>query len=168
MKKNTFVTLFALIVIALFALSVTAQINTHSVWTNLNGYYIIDATNGCQYTSFGGFNMATSWNEPLGSPNPADAHFRGVGKAAFYTLGCPTRFYDFRLVVPTNTTNDQIDGKWDVYRNGVLMCGTCAGSAYGLSQAAGVGNYYKVYIDDPIFGPGTWGYIGYIDQRKDF
>jgi hypothetical protein len=168
MKKSNIVTLFALIVIALFALPVTAQVATHSVWTNLNGYYIIDATNGCQYTSFGSFNMATSWNETFAAPNPADAHFRGVGKAATYTFFCPTRFYDFRLVASTVTKPDSITGTWDIYRGGALMCSSCTGSVQGLSAPAGVGNYYKLYIDDPIFGPGTWGYIGYIDQRKDF
>jgi hypothetical protein len=25
-----------------------------------------------------------------------------------------------------------------------------------------------VYIDDPVFGPSTWLYSGYLDQRKDF
>jgi hypothetical protein len=168
MKKRIMSAVFASMVLAVLSISASAQIRTHSVWTNLNGYYIIDATNGCQYTSFGGFNMATSWNEPLAAPNPADAHFRGVGKAAGFSLACPTRFYDFRLVASTATTNDQIDGTWDVYRNNILMCSACNGSAYGLSQPAGVGNYYKVYVDDPFFGPQTWGYIGYIDQRKDF
>lgn len=167
MKKRMILALLAALVLGMLSISATAQVQTHSVWTNLNGYYIFDATNGCQYTNFGGFNMATSWTEPTPG-NPADAHFRGVGKAAGYSFVCPTRFYDFRLVSSTATSNDQIDGTWDVYRNNVLMCSACNGSAYGLSQPAGVGNYYKVYVDDPFFGPQTWGYIGYLDQRKDF
>ena len=168
MKKNTFVTFFALIVIALFALSVTAQVATHSVWTNNNGLYIFDATNGCQYSTFSGFNMATSWTEPFSPTNPADAHFRGVAKAVGYSFACITRSYDFRLVASSATTNDKIDGTWDVYRNGVLMCAACNGSAYNLSVPAVPGNYYKLYIDDPVFGPQTWLYSGYLSQRKDF
>jgi hypothetical protein len=167
MNKRIILAFCASLVLGLLSITAAAQVQTHSVWTNFNGYYIMDATNGCVYSSFGGFNMATSWTEPTPG-NPADAHFRGVGKAAAYSFTCPTRFYDFRLVASTATTNDQIDGTWDVYRNNVLMCSACNGSAYGLSQAAGVGNYYKVYVDDPFFGPQTWGYIGFLDQRKDF
>jgi hypothetical protein len=168
MKKQTILTLVILMVVGLFSVSAMAQVQTHSVWTNNNGLAIRDAQTGCWYPAFSGFNMATSWTEPFSPTNPADAHFRGVSKAGGAGIPCGTRFYDFRLVASTSTTNDQIDGTWDVYRNAVLVCSACNGSAYGLSQAAGAGNYYKVYIDDPLFGPQTWLYSGYIDQRKDF
>jgi hypothetical protein len=168
MKKQTIVTLFILIVVALFSVSAMAQPFTHSVWTNNNGLVVRDAQTGCAYPSFSGFNMATSWTEPFNPTNPADAHFRGVTKAGGAGIACGVRFYDFRLVASTATTNDQIDGTWDIYRNNVLVCSACTGSAYGLSGAAGAGNYYKLYIDDPFFGPQTWLYSGYIDQRKDF
>ena len=167
MNKQMMLAFFASLTIAVMSMSAEAQ-RTRSVWTNSNGLYIVDATNGCQYSSFSGFEAATSWTEPFSPTNPADAHFRGVAKAVGFSLGCQTRFYDFRLVVSSATTDDQIDGKWDVYRNGILMCSACTGSAYGLSQAAGAGNYYKVYVDDPVFGPQTWLYSGYLDQRKDF
>lgn len=167
MKKRIILAFFASLILGVLSMSATAQ-RTHSVWTNLNGFYISDATNGCTYSSFLGFNMATSWTEPFASPNPADAHFRGVARALGFSFTCVTRSYDFRLVASTATSADQIDGKWDIYRNGVLMCSLCSGSAYGLSQPAGVGNYYKVYVDDPVFGPQTWLYSGFIDQRKDF
>lgn len=166
MKKQTFLTLLILMVVGLFTVSAMAQIKTHSVWTNSHGLAIRDATTGCWYTGFSGFNMATSWNEPTAGTVPADAFFRGVSKAG--VAGCTTYFYDFRLVISSSTTDDQIDGKWDVYRNNVLMCSSCSGSAYGLNQTVGGVNYYKVYIDDPFFGPSTWLYSGYLDQRKDF
>src|SRR5688572_27268444 len=98
MKKRMMLAFFATLTVGILAMSATAQPNTHSVWTNLNGLYIFDATNGCQYSSFTGFDMATSWTEPFSPTNPADAHFRGVGKAAGYSFACITRFYDFRLV----------------------------------------------------------------------
>lgn len=169
MKKSNIVTLFVLIVVAMLASTASAQVFTHSVWTNANGFYIIDATNSCVYTSFSGFNAATSWNEEFAAPNPAEAHFRGVAKAIGSPFGlCPTRGYDFRLEASTTTKPDTITGTWNIYRNNVLVCASCTGTAYGLSQAAGAGNYYKVYVDDPFAGPATWLYSGYIDQRKDF
>lgn len=161
----------AILAIALLSVAATAQIRTHSVWTNNNGLAIRDAQSGCTYTNltggFVGFNMATSWDEPTPG-NPADAHFRGVARAIGFSLACPNRAYDFRLVASTVTGADNIDGVWNVFRNGVLVCNNCNGTAYGLSQVAGVGNYYKVYIDDPVFGPQTWLYSGYLDVRKDF
>jgi hypothetical protein len=169
--KKSFAAFFAVAAISLLSVAAMAQVKTHSVWTNLNGLGIRDPQTGCTYSSltggFGGFNMATSWTEPTPG-DPAEAHFRGVAKAAGYSIPCPTRGYDFRLVASTVTGNDNIDGTWNIFRNGVLVCAACNGTAYGLSQAAGVGNYYKVYIDDPVFGSQAWLYSGYLDTRKDF
>ena len=151
------------------ALSVAAMAqNTHSVWTNDNGLVIRDAKTGCDYTALRAFNMATSWTEPSPPLYAAIAHFRGVSKAYATTLGCSDHFYEFTLIKTAATTTDDITGYWNVYRDSVLACNACKGVAYGLSQPAGVGNYYKVYIDDPVYGPSTWLYSGYIDVRKDF
>lgn len=167
MKRRTMLAFYASIVLAILSIPAAAQVFTHSVWTNANGFVIKDA-NGCTYSSFSGFNMATSWTEPFSPTNPADAHFRGVAKAAGSIGPCPTRFYDFRLVSSITTKPDLIEGYWDIYRNNVLVCSSCYGTADGLSQAAGAGNYYKVYVDDPFWGPQAWLYCGYLDQRKDF
>ena len=168
MKKQTIAAFFLMMMFGVFSISAMAQ-QTHSVWTNDNGYVIRDAETGCQYLSLRAFDMATSWTEPSSPGYPAIAHFRGVSKAYGYSRFCRAdHFYEFTLVKTGNTTNDQIDGAWDVYRDGTLMCASCNGSAYGLSSAAGVGNYYKVYIDDPVYGPQTWLYCGFLDVRKDF
>lgn len=166
MNRKLIVSFFAMMAVSLLSMSAMGQVGTHSVWTNSNGLVIRDAQTGCTYPSFSGFEMATSWTEPTPG-NPADAHFRGVAKAGGAGILCGVRFYDFRLVASTVTGPDNIDGTWDVYRNGVLMCGGCNGTAYNLSVPAGVGNYYKVYIDDPVFGT-QWLYSGYLDVRKDF
>jgi hypothetical protein len=164
MKKQIIFTIVALAAIGILSISALAQ-STHSVWTNDNGYVIRDAKTGCSYTSLRAFDMATSWTEP--TPGyPAQAHFRGVSKAYGFTHGCADHFYEFTLTQALTTTNDYIKGYWDVYRDGSLACGGCGGIAYGLSGA--VGNYYKVYVDDPTYGPSTWLYSGFIDQRKDF
>jgi hypothetical protein len=167
MKKQTILTLFALMMFGILSVSAMAQ-NTHSVWTNDNGLVILDAETRCEYTKLRAFDMATSWTEPAPPTYPAVAHFRGVSKAYASTPGCTDHWYEFRLVRTAATTVDDISGLWNVYRDNVLMCNLCKGTAYGLSQPAGVGNYYKVYIDDPIYGPQTWLYSGYIDARKDF
>jgi hypothetical protein len=167
MKKQTIITLFVLITLGIFSVSAMAQ-STHSVWTNDNGLYVVDAETGCEYKRLRAFDMATSWTEPAPPTYPAVAHFRGVTKAYGSTAACGDHGYEFRLVRTAATTVDDINGLWNVYRDGTLMCNLCNGTAYGLSQPAGVGNYYKVYVDDPIFGPATWLYSGFIDVRKDF
>lgn len=167
MNKRMILAFCASILLGMLSISASAQVFTHSVWTNANGFVIKDP-NGCTYNFFSGFNMATSWTEPFSPTNPADAHFRGVAKAVGSIGPCPTRVYDFRLVSSITTKPDVIEGYWDIYRGGVLMCSSCYGTADGLSQAAGAGNYYKVYVDDPFWGTQAWLYSGYLDQRKDF
>lgn len=168
MKKTFLLTLVAFLTIGLFTIPASAQPDTHSVWTNANGATIKDP-NGCTYTNFSSFNMAASWTEPFNPAGGADAHFRGVGKAIGSAFGpCPTRFYDFRLVSTLQTKSSSIEGYWDIYRAGTLVCTSCYGVADDIDQAAGVGNVYLLYVDDPFFGPQAWLYSGYIDQRKDF
>jgi hypothetical protein len=168
MKNTTLATFVVLIMLGVFSISAIAQ-STHSVWTNSgNGLVIRDAITSCTYTTLPSFTMATSWTEPSSPAYPAAAHFRGVSKAISPGFPCPTQSYDFTLYKTAATTTDDITGYWNVYRNGTLVCSACKGVAYGLSQAAGVGNYYKVYIDDPTYGPATWLFSGYLDVRKDF
>ena len=166
MKNRIFLTFLALAFVSVVSVSVSAQVKTHSVWTNNNGLVIVDPQLNCECTSLASFDMASSWTQP--TPGyPAQAHFRGVSKAYGATRFCGNRSFEFVLNNSVGTDADTIKGYWDVYRNGVLVCSSCAGNAYGMSQAAGVGNYYKLVIDDPI-SVNDWYYVGYIDQRKDF
>lgn len=168
MKNKSIVTLFVLMMLGLFSVSASAQ-STHSVWTNNNGYVIRDAQTGCDYQNLAAFDMATSWTQPGPPLYSAIAHFRGVSKAYAYSAACNTdHFYEFVLVKTISTDTQEIFGYWNVYRDGSLECSACKGTAYGLNQTAGVGNYYKVYVDDPIYGAQTWLYCGFLDQRKDF
>jgi hypothetical protein len=165
MKKTIIAILFTLVLAGLLPAPAIAGVNTHSIWTNDHGRELWDAENGCSYGDFKKFNMATSWTEP--TPGyAAQAHFRGVTYAYGLTHFCNNHYYEFSLNRSTATTNTDITGYWDVYRDGTLMCGACDGIAYGLNGATG--SYYKLLIDDPIYGPGTWYYSGFIDQRKDF
>jgi len=56
----------------------------------------------------------------------AYAHAVGVVTAALK--------YDFMLISTTSSDADSITGRWNVRRNGVLVCSNCIGKAYGLSQ----------------------------------
>jgi len=76
--------------------------------------------------------------------------------------------YDFMLITPTGSDADSISGKWIVRRNGVIVCNNCIGKAYRLSQPAGVGNYFKIYVGTPLAYEEKWLYSGYITSRFDF
>lgn len=166
MKKQIFAA-FLLLMLTGFSSSFAAAQTTHNIWTNQHGMVVRDA-DGCLYTSLPTFNMATSWTEPAPPTYPSQAHFRGVAKGNGFSPTCVTRTYDFTLIQTTSTTANQITGRWRVYRDGLLVCNNCTGTASDLNQSAGVGKYYKVYVDDPGFGPQAWLYSGYIDIRKDF
>lgn len=146
------------------SLSIMAQ-STHNIRTT-TGLAVKDPQTSCWYSSFGYFKASTSWTEP--SPSyPAAANFRGLTKV-FASGLCTSGIYDFVLLSVTSTTDDEIDGVWDVILNGTTECSACNGKAYGLNQPAGT-NYFKVYVDDPSY-PGTedWLFSGYIDSRFDF
>lgn len=169
MKIRLFSTFCTLLLLGFMSMQAWGQTDTRSVWTNANGATIFDPQVSCVYLNFSGFNAATSWNEATITPNPADAHFRGVAKALGLPISlCPNRNYEFKLVASSATDSDSIAGTWDITRNGSVVCSACTGVVTGLSQAAGAGNFYELYVDDPVAGPATWLFSGYIDQRKDF
>lgn len=74
--------------------------------------------------------------------------------------------YDFRLVQVTATTVSEIDGKFDIFKNGVNVCHLCIGKAYGLNQP--VGQYFKIYVGTPAAYAEKWHYSGFITSRFDF
>jgi hypothetical protein len=165
MKKQILLAVFALLITGLISVPVWAQLNTHSVWTfDGSGRQLTDPELSCGYTDFEKFRMITSWSEK--TPGyAAQAHFRGVA-VTLEEDPCGAHFYDFVLTRSSVTSFNGIEGDWDVYRDGVLMCGTCHGSVNGLSTP--VGSYYKLTVDDPVYGLGAWFYSGYTDQRYGF
>ena len=166
MKKQIVLAFCALIITGMISVSAMALDHTHSVWTNNSGgRQVTDPELGCDFTDFYKFRMITSWTEV--SPGyAAQAHFRGVAIIDEKDYCGGGNFYEFTLNQSTSTTSNYIIGYWDVYRNGVLMCSACTGSVNGLS--APVTSYYKLVIDDPVYGSGAWFYSGYIDVRDDF
>jgi hypothetical protein len=163
--KKTVLTFFALIITGMISVSAMAQVHTHSVWTyNSGGRQVTDPDLPCEYTTFEKFRMITSWTEE--TPGyPAQAHFRGVALSDEKDP-CGAHFYEFTLIQSSTTTQYTLIGYWDIYRDGTLVCSSCAGHASGMNQS--VTNYYKIVIDDPVYGSGAWFYSGYIDQRDDF
>lgn len=164
MMRKTILIFLALIITGMISVPAMAQLSSHSVWTQNSFRQVDDPDLPCSYTTMTKFRVLSSWTEP--TPGyPAQAHFRGFALSNRFNP-CGAHTYEFTLIRSTVTLVNNIQGDWDVYRDGTLVCSACNGSANGVGQA--VGNYYKVTIDDPVYGPGAWFFSGYIDVRDDF
>ncbi|SEG56521.1 hypothetical protein [Paenibacillus sp. UNC499MF] len=126
-----------------------AQVTSvHSVWST-KPIQVID--NGTVYKAKAG-NVIVSWtNQPLSSGDS------GFFNAIVQANGSQ---YEFRLVSFSSSTNDEITGKFDIYKNNILVT-TVAGTAYGLSQP--VGSYFKFYDTSQ-----QWHVSAYITSRFDY
>ncbi|WP_068775534.1 hypothetical protein [Paenibacillus sp. FJAT-26967] len=150
--KKWVLTMLMLTVLAL-SLSVGATAapatSVHSIWS-VKPIGIKD--NGTSYPATKG-NVIISWtNLPL---NSGDS---GFFNAKVYANNAE---YEFRLVSFGSSTDDQIFGKFDIYKNSVLVASSIPGTAYGLSQP--VNNYFKFYDTSQ-----QWHVSAYITSRKDY
>lgn len=128
--------------------------DTHSVWSE-KPLMVRDWATGTTYNTFVKGDAAFAWTQA--TPR-AYAHALAIVTANLK--------YDFMLISVTSSNVSTIEGKWNVRRNGVLMCSNCIGKAYGLDQA--VGNYFKIYVGTPAAYAEHWHYSGYITSRFDF
>ena len=144
----------ALALIALLAAAPLAAQPVHSVWSDTE-LGLRDGEFDVWLTPTSG-NSVSSWQE-----GTSEAFSNAIADAGRDN-------YEFRLVAVTSSDSDSINGLWDIYRNGSLRCNNCIGSAYGLSQAAGVGNYFKIYVGSPFAYAEDWHYSGYITARFDY
>ncbi|RKG79170.1 hypothetical protein [Corallococcus terminator] len=119
----------------------------HSIQST-HGLSIVD--NYASYPATG-VNMTITWNE---STFAAYASFNGIANGNTYA---------FNLVGSsvTSVTSSNITGLWNIHRNGVLLCGGCTGSAYGLTAPVGWG--IKFYTSGEVYG-----FSAYVDSRQDY
>ena len=155
MTKFTFRLFLLFIVLTLFPATVALAQNTHNVWSK-KPLYLIDGDTGKKYKVFKIGNASAAWTE-----GTTRAYFRAK---AIIAGGTPK--YDFELVKVTSTSASEIEGLFDIKRDGVLVCDDCMGKAYGLNLA--VGNYFKLYVGTPAAFAEKWHYSGYITNRFDF
>jgi hypothetical protein len=151
MKHHRYI--FALLL--LLAPAVFAQ-PAHSVWSN-KPLYVYDGATGAHFSAFVRGNAAFAWNQ---GTTTAYARAVGVINAALT--------YDFRLVSVTSTSISEISGKFDIFKNGAIVCHLCIGKAYLLDQPPLPGKYFKIYVGTPVAYAEKWHYSGYITSRFDF
>lgn len=153
MKKLASWILLGFTLLIVCAVPVLAQ-TTHSVWSETPAA-VRDGRTGASYTTFVSGNAAISWTQA--TPR-AYAHA--------YAVVTPALNYDFMLVSVTASNADGFNGRWDIKRNGVLVCNDCLGRAYALSSPVGGG--FKIYVGTPASYGERWLYSGSVTRRFDF
>lgn len=154
MNKPASRILLSLILLVVCSAPALAQ-DSHSVWS-AKPLYVTDWATHTQHKTFASGNAAFAWTQ---TTTRAYAHAVAKVTAALS--------YDFMLISTTSSDGDSITGRWNVRRNGTLVCSNCIGKAYGLSQPVG-SNYFKIYVGTAAAYAEHWHYSGYITNRFDF
>ncbi len=143
----------SLTLFTVFSITAAAQAS-HNVWSS-RPLYLRDAATGVTFDTFVSGDASFAWTQ-------------GTLRAYAHAVGKPTAVltYDFMLISVTSTNNSGINGRWNVRRNGVLVCSNCIGKAYLLDQP--IGQYFKIYIGTPLAYGEKWHYSGYITNRYDY
>lgn len=144
----------ALLALSMLSVQAFAADPVHSIESE-KPLYLHDYDWGYTWSSFYEGNSVSSWQE--GTPQA----FSHVGAITAKKVE-----YEFKLVDVSFSDDDEIEGLFDIYRNGVLMCNDCVGKAYGLDGA--IGDYFKIYVGTPFAYAENWHYSGYITHRFDY
>jgi hypothetical protein len=137
------------LLIALSVLSPTLAWSApvHSLWST-QGLYVSEP--GVFYSPTSA-NTAISWKE--------DSASAFINARATIASGDQ---YEFQLVSVSGIPSaSEVQGVWNVSKNGAPLCKMCTGRAYGLNQA--IGSYFKIYVDGE-----RYHISGYITSRYDY
>ena len=142
--------------VLLFAFSVNVFADTHTIISE-KPLYLKDGDAGESYKNLRG-EIHISWT---------DLTRYGYFAAKVAPQNSPVFLkYEFILVAVSKSDDYEIEGLWDIKKNGVLVAEGIVGSLYGLNQS--VGNYFKFYGGDSQCNTNTWHLSGYITDRFDF
>ncbi|MFL5358295.1 hypothetical protein [Archangium sp.] len=132
---------------ALFPAVALAANPVHNVWATQPG---LISEPGASYVATSA-SCSFSWTEVSGY-----AFINARAKAPTGDL------YEFQLVSVTGSpTAYEVDGLWNVSKNGVPLCTGCSGLAYGLT--APIGSMFKIYV-----GNYSYHLSGSVTNRYDF
>lgn len=86
---------------------------------------------------------------------------------AYATIEKKKLVYEFLLVSIASTNDNEIKGRFDIKRNGVLVAHNVKGRAYGFTGPVGSG-YFKIYCGDTAHYGEKWHFSGYITHKFDY
>ncbi|MCP5047487.1 MAG: hypothetical protein GY940_09970 [bacterium] len=153
MKRFTLGIIFLMLVFGTSAAILAQGRPAHNVNSH-RPMYLTDAKSGKKYNKLKGC-VIVSWQEKTPYAFVNAKLFTGTDR------------YEFILVKVTNSDNDKVEGRYNIYRNGALVANGVAGKTYGLSQSAGGGHYFKFYAGTGAVYAEKWHFSFYLDYRFD-
>lgn len=144
------------LIIALAAVGAYAQ-DVHSVIAQ-KPFYLTDGLTGTMYRSLKGY-CTMNWKD-------ATRYGSFTAKVSPILLTPVLLEYEFTLVSVGNASSTEIEGLWDIKRNGVLVASGIVGKLYGID--APVGGYFKFYGGDSQSNTFRWHLSAYVTSRFDF
>lgn len=131
----------------------------HTIWSH-QPIALHDADLGVNYSAaqISQLGVIISWSDKtrLG-------HFIAHARVA----AAIPQHYRFSLVSIGACDDDHIEGLFDVWRGNHRVVGAGVGKLYGLNQAAGGANYFKLYIGDNLCYAEKWHLGATINVRYD-
>lgn len=120
----------------------------HNIWATQPGYVSEPAANYAATSA----SCSFSWTEATG--------YAFINARATAPTGDS---YEFQLVSVTGSPSAyEVDGLWNISKNGVPLCTGCSGQAYGLTGS--IGSMFKIYA-----GPNSSYHLSaIITSRYDF
>jgi hypothetical protein len=152
MKKLLAIVLTVLLVFGVSAAALAVDV--HSVIAQ-RPLYLKDGITGITYNALSG-TCTMNWKEKT----------RYGFFNAKITVNNSPLVYDFQLVAIGNCTASEIEGLWDIKRNGVLVASGIVGKLYGINQP--VGSYFKFYGGTTQNNTNIWHVSAYITARFDY
>jgi hypothetical protein len=120
-------------------------------------YYLTDGLSGTTYTPAKG-DCAIGWNDKTNY---------GFNVARFDITDTVTSLnYEFILVAVSNSDSNQIEGLWDIKRDGIIVAKGIVGKLYGLNLP--IGSYIKFYGGSSQCNTNIWHFSVFITGRYDF
>jgi hypothetical protein len=137
----------------LFSFTAIASAAVHSVFAP-TPFILIDGQTGITYTNLMGC-ATVNWQ---------DNTRYGFFNARVTVL--PNTLYEFQLISIGNASPTEIEGLWDIKRNGVLVASGIVGKLYQLSDP--IGGYIKFYGGTSQNNTMIWHVASYISNRFDY
>lgn len=157
MKKLLVLVLTLLLVFGATAVALAADV--HSVVAQ-KPLYLTDGITGTTYSNLSG-TCSMNWKEKT-----RYGFFNAKIKVAGPII-MPLE-YEFQLIAIGNASDSEIEGLWDIKRNGILVASGIVGKLYGINQPVGPGSYFKFYGGDSQNNTNVWHLSAYITYRCDY
>ncbi|MCL6589954.1 MAG: hypothetical protein K6U80_08380 [Firmicutes bacterium] len=156
MKRTLLYVIVGLLLLVLGSTTIAWAADVHSVIAQ-KPFILIDGITNTTYNNVSG-TVSMNWKEKT-----RYGFFNA--KISVMNLSAPLE-YEFQLIAIGNSSAGEIEGLWDIKRNGVLVASGIVGKLYAIDQP--VGQFFKFYGGDSQNNTNKWHLAAYITYRCDY